>query len=140
MPSLFSKTRGMRYWMRFLLVQSALLLAVIINWQSRDGLQQNQTIKPESSVIAPQQHTHHDAVITDATQLYRICTSRPQRIVSTQSSQPERLFNSLCAFSLQHSVKPFKSIYDSRTRLETSPFCVSVSRDYYVIALRHIIR
>ena len=140
MPSLFSKTRGMRYWMRFLLVQSALLLAVIINWQSRDGLQQNQTIKPESSVMAPQQHTHHDAVITDATQLYRICTSRPQRIVPTQSSQPERLSSSLSACALRHSVKPFKSIYDSRTRLETSPFCVSASRDYYVIALRHIIR
>lgn len=130
----------MHCWMRFLLVQSALLLAVITNWQSWDDLQQNLTNKPESAVMAPQQHTHHDAVISDATQLYRICTSRPQRITPTQSSQPERLFNSLCTFSLRHIVKPFESIYDSRTRLETSPFCVSASRDYYVIALRHIIR
>jgi hypothetical protein len=29
----------MHCWMRFLLVQSALLLAVITNWQSRDDLQ-----------------------------------------------------------------------------------------------------
>lgn len=130
----------MHCWMRFLLVQSVLLLAVITNWQSRDDLQQNLTNKPESAVMAPQQHTHHDAVISDATQLYRICTSRPQRITPTQSSQPERLFNSLSTFSLRHIVKPFESIYDSRTRLETSPFCVSASRDYYVIALRHIIR
>ena len=130
----------MHCWMRFLLVQSALLLAVITNWQSRDDLQQNLTNKPESAVMAPQQHTHHDAVISDATQLYRICTSRPQRITPTQSSQPERLFNSLCTFSLRHIVKPFEYIYDSRTRLETSPSCVSASRDYYVIALRHIIR
>lgn len=140
MPSDFSKTRSMHYWMRFLLVQSVLLLAVIANWQSSDGLQQHLTSKPESAVMAPRQHTHHDAVITDATQLYRICTSRPQRIVPTQSSQPERLSSSLSACALRHSVKPFKSIYDSRTRLETSPFCVSASRDYYVIALRHIIR
>ncbi len=140
MPSDFSNTRSMHYWMRFLLVQSVLLLAVIANWQSSDGLQQHLTSKPESAVMATRQHTHHDAVITDATQLYRICTSRPQRIVPTQSSQPERLSSSLSACALRHSVKPFKSIYDSRTRLETSPFCVSASRDYYVIALRHIIR
>jgi len=53
----------MHCWMRFLLVQSALLLAVITNWQSRDDLQQNLTNKPESAVMAPQQHTHHAFIL-----------------------------------------------------------------------------
>lgn len=93
-----------------------------------------------SAVMAPQQHRHHEATLTDASQLYRICSSRPQRILPTQGSKTERTITPCGNMARRHHVKPLHSFYDSRLRQETAPFCLSASRDYYVIALRHIIR
>lgn len=95
----------------------------------------------ESSVLTPQHRHHQEATLTDASQLYRICSSRPQRILPTQGAKTERSvtpFGSLARW--QHIVKPIHTYYDSRRRRETAPFCLSASRDYYVIALRHIVR
>ena len=84
--------------------------------------------------------SHHEATLTDASQTYRICSSRPQRITPSQGSKTERYVTPYSSFTRQHNVKHLYSFYDSRQRHETAPFCLSVSRDYYVIALRHIIR
>ena len=91
--------------------------------------------------MTPLQQHHHEATLTDASQLYRVCSSRPQRILPSQGSKTERTITLFGNFALrQHIVKHFNSYYDSRSRQETAPFCMSASRDYYVIALRHIIR
>ena len=91
--------------------------------------------------MTPLQQHHHEATLTDASQLYRVCSSRPQRILPSQGSKTERTITPFGNFALrQHIVNHFNSYYDSRSRQETAPFCMSASRDYYVIALRHIIR
>ena len=91
--------------------------------------------------MIPQQQHHHEATLTDASQLYRVCSSRPQRILPSQVSKTERTITPFGNFALrQHIVKHFNSYYDSKCRQEMAPFRMSASRDYYVIALRHIIR
>ena len=130
-----------RGFLWFLTVLCAVCLAVVIHWQGQDVQPaENLTERTESSVVTPQRQQHHEATLTDATQLYRICSSRPQRILPTHGSRSERTLTP--AFNLvgQHIVKPLHSYHDSRCRQESAPFCLSASCDYYVIALRHIIR
>ena len=91
--------------------------------------------------MVPLQQHHHEATLTDASQLYRVCSSRPQRILPSQGSRTERTITPFGNLALrQHIVKHLYTYYDSRCRQETAPFCMSASRDYYVIALRRIIR
>ena len=127
---------------RIIAALCALCLTVLINWQSRDGATAEAFCQPrESSVLTPQHRHHQEATLTDASQIYRICSSRPQRILPTQGSKTERTTTPFGGLAIrQHNVKPLYSYHDSRCRLETAPFCQSASCDYYVIALRHIIR
>ena len=120
----------------------AVCLTVLLNWHNRcDTTVEESCQHWESSVLTPQHQHHQEATLTDASQIYRICSSRPQRILPTQGSKTERIVTLFgCLAFRQHIVKPLYSYYDSRCRLETAPFCLSASCDYYVIALRHIIR
>lgn len=109
---------------------------------------QNQDVAPEQDltectdalVVTAQQNQPHEAVLTDASQLYHVCSSRPQRILPVQGSRGERTLTPALNFVRQHIVKPLHSYFDSRCRQESAPFCLPSSCDYYVIALRHIIR
>ena len=134
--------RRMLLMIRMLTVLCAVCLTVLLNWQSKnDALAGTPLLPTESTVMIPQQQHHHEAMLTDASQIYRVCSSRPQRILPSQGSKTERAITPFGNFALwQHIVKHFKSYYDSRCRQETAPFCMSASCDYYVIALRHIIR
>lgn len=115
------------------------VLMVLANLpDSKMPLQQHAEKAKACSVVTPQNEHHHEATLTDATNLYRICSSRPQRIVPTHGSKSERN-NKPYGFIRRQIVKPLKIIYDSRRRLETAPFCRPASSDYYVIALRHIL-
>ncbi len=119
----------------------AVCLTVWASWQGQDDVLEQACQQPtESTVTTPHRQQPHEAVLTDATQLYRICSSRPQRLIPTQGSRSERTVAPLSGMARQHIVKPLHSYYDSRCRSESAPFCLSASRDYYVIALRHIIR
>ncbi|MBR1687826.1 MAG: hypothetical protein IJ710_04730 [Prevotella sp.] len=84
-------------------------------------------------------HRHASAAMfSDGRSIYRICSSRPQRLLPTIGPKPERMTG---RFVLSH---PYKSTayrcYDRRARRETAPFPSAASCDYYVIALRHILR
>ena len=117
-------------------------LTVLLNWQSHNNAAVTESYQHrQSSVLAPQHQHQQEATLTDASQIYRICSSRPQRILPSQGSKTGRTITPFGNFAVrQHIVKHFNSYYDSRCRLETAPFCLSASCDYYVIALRHIIR
>ncbi len=134
--------RRMLLMTRMLTALCAVCLTVLLNWQSKDDVLAEIPLQPaESTVMVPLQQHHHEATLTDASQLYRVCSSRPQRILSSQGSKTERAITPFGNFALrQHIVKHFNSYYDSRCRRETAPFCILASCDYYVIALRHIIR
>ena len=120
----------------------AVCLTVLINWQNHsDATAAERFQHRESSVVSPQHQQHCEATLTDASQLYRVCSSRPQRILPSQGAKTVRTITPLGGFAQrQHIVKHLHSHYDSRCRKETAPFCMSASCDYYVIALRHIIR
>ena len=127
---------------RILTALCAVCLTVLLNWQIHDYAVATESYQHcESSVLAPQHQHHQEATLTDASQIYRVCSSRPQRVLPTQGSKTERTTTPFGSFSIRpHKVKPLYSYYDSRCRRETAPFCLSASCDYYVIALRHIIR
>ena len=127
---------------RILTALCAMFLTVMFNWQSSSDVSVEESYHhEESSVVAPQHQHHQEATLTDASQIYRICSSRPQRVLPTQGSKTERTNTPFgCSVIRRHIVKPLYSYYDSRCRVETAPFCTSASSDYYVIALRHIIR
>lgn len=120
----------------------AVCLTVIMNGQEQEAVsRQNKPEQRESSVMVPRQQQPHEATLTDATQLYRVCTSRPQRLLpTTQGSRSERFLTPAIKLVRQYILKPLHSHHDSRCRMESAPFALSASRDYYVIALRHIIR
>ena len=120
----------------------AVCLTVLLNWQEQDAVSSQRLQEhTESSVITPHRQQPHEATLTDASQLYRVCSSRPQRILPSQGPKTERTITPFGSFAQrQHIVKRLYSHYDSRCRKETAPFCMSASCDYYVIALRHIIR
>ena len=134
--------RRMLLMIRMLTVLCAVCLTVLLNWQSKDDALAGIALQPmESTVMVPLQQHHHEATLTDASQIYRACSSRPQRILPSQGSKTGRTITPFGNFALQqHIVKHLYTYYDSRCRQETAPFCMSASCDYYVIALRHIIR
>ena len=117
-----------------------IVLTVLANWQGENiqqiiELQERDT----SSIVAPQDNRHHEATLSDASNLYRVCNTRPQRIIPTYGSHSKRAI-SQSGLALRKIVEPLKSLYDTRRRLETAPFSLAASCDYYVLALRHIIR
>ena len=130
-----------RSLMWFVTALCAACLTVAMHWQDECAVpERNSLERPESSVMSPLRQQPHEATLTDATQLYRICPSRPQRILTTHGSRSERTVTPFGSFVRHHIVKPLRSYFDSRCRLESAPFCLSASCLYYVIALRHIIR
>ena len=119
----------------------AVMLTVVLSWQQQDCvLVQQVPEQPQSAVMSPQKQHHHEATLSDASQLYRICSSRPQRIMPSHGSKTERTTTPCGSWLRRTIVKPQNPVYDSRCRLETAPFCLAALRNYYVIALRHIIR
>ena len=136
-----SKMIRKRSFIWFLTALCAVCLAMVTHWQGQDVVpEQNLPERTESSVVTQQHNQPHEAILTDATQLYRICSSRPQRILPLQGSRSVRTLQSAFYVGRQHFVKLLHSYFDSRCRMESAPFCLSSSCDYYVIALRHIIR
>ena len=92
-----------------------------------------------SSVQSAGDRQKHMAMLTDTRDLYRICTTRPQRVLPSQGAQQRT--NGKSAFAVRPVyVPPSNTYYDSRCRMESAPFCFVASRDYYIIALRRILR
>ncbi|MBQ9357012.1 MAG: hypothetical protein IJT98_06970 [Prevotella sp.] len=137
---------------RLLILLTTVVLAVLVNWQDEHFVSAGQKSKQQADAQEQILHStlftfhsadnsrHLEATLSDATNLYRVCSSRPQRLLPTQGSKTERSNSPSGGFVRRNSVKPLQFLHDSRRRLETAPFCMSASCHYYVIALRHIIR
>ena len=78
------------------------------------------------------------AVLSEPSAPNRFANSRPQRILPVNASAGGRYHGKLPVFSKYYQQKML--IYHGKPRQERSPFRVVVAGDYYVIALRHIIR
>jgi len=117
------------------------MLAVGSCWQHKESMASQQVEgNTQQTIINTPKEYQREATLTDASQLYRICSSRTHRINSTNEAKTEK-FNSTYNCSTRHkATKTLYSLHDSRRRIETAPFNTFASRDYYIIALRHIIR
>ena len=130
-----------RGFLWLLTVLCAVSLAVFTYCQRQDVVSEEDLLERTGTlVVEQQQHQSHEAVLSEDTLPYRVSCSRSQRILPTHGARGERLLTSAIHCVRQQTVKPLRSFYDSRCRQESAPFSLSSSCDYYVIALRHIIR
>lgn len=77
----------------------------------------------------------HDAILTDASSVYRICNGRPQRILPNWFSP--RGHHSKLPYFNNFSFNLLKSIC-GQIRNDTAPIHFDVANKYYVICLRHL--
>lgn len=77
-----------------------------------------------------------NAVIVDAQNLVRICSSRPQRVVSLSIGKPGRIW--VRNPHLLHDDPLQNHLAEWVTKSHTSPFLPAVSSDYFVFALRRL--
>lgn len=125
----------------FFAAMCAFCLTVLANHQENFLVSEQSTRQQtESALQEPQQQRAIDATLTDATHLFRVCSSRPVRVIPTVGARSVRSITSFCTFARQYIVKSFNSFYGSRCSSALTTFCLPASCDYYVIALRHIIR
>ena len=121
-----SNSGGMKRLQRFrwtIILLITVVLTALSGWQYQGdrplGAWQSQRIQEpvpsmmQATLMTPQDTRHHEATLTDATSLYRVCSSRPQRLLPTQGSKTERT-NNPCDFVRKHIVKPLHSLHDSR--------------------------
>ena len=141
-PESLSEMKRKRGLIWLLASLCALVLTVLADFQGHETTcAQAKGQEPAPSVWEPQQEQSHEATLTDATLLYRICSTRPLRILPTAGSRVVRTITSVSGGAAkQYIVKPLHRFYDSRCLLVSSPLRLSASCDDYVIALRHIIR
>ena len=125
----------------FLASLCALALLVLADFQGHEGsCNHAKGQEPAPSVWEPQQEQSHEATLTDATLLYRICSTRPLRILPTAGSRVVRTITPVGGAAKEYIVKPLHRFYDSHSIPVSSPLHLSASCDDYIIALRHIIR
>ena len=93
-----------------------------------------------ASIQATDNDEQQAAILSDASDIYRICSTRPQRVLPTQSPQTQQTTGKTPVALRYLNRGTLKHLYGRGGRTEQAPFCFVVSRDYYVIALRHIIR
>lgn len=83
---------------------------------------------------------HQQAVLTDNRNNFRLCSNRPQRLLTTNGAKHERTSGKLSAVGNTRLSTTLKPPYGGVVCDETAPLGFVASRDYYIFALRHIIR
>lgn len=131
------RRKGVLIW--FVVAFSVVCLALVGHRQTSYAQSYQAGLGPKHLAIIPQRQQPHEAILTDATLLSYICSSRPERILPVQGTRGGRIFTPPYGFYRQYDVKQYYSYHDSRCRLESTPFCMSNSCDYYVFALKHIL-
>lgn len=84
-----------------------------------------------------QKENSHDAVINDASNVYRICNGRPQRFLPSWLT-PSHVHGKKLPYYHKFHPSLFE-IYRGKPRRETAPFHFDVASKYYVICLRHLL-
>ena len=93
---------------RILTAFCAVCLTVLLNWQNHNDAAVTESYQHRQSSVLASQHQHQqEATLTDASQIYRICSSRPQRVLPTQGSKTERTVTPFGGFAnRQHQYSP----------------------------------
>ena len=77
------------------------------------------------------------AVFADMSSYYRLCTSRPERIIPVYGGGGSHPASRISFQHKSHSVNLI--ILGSRLRHESAPFSIAASCEYYVFALRRLL-
>ncbi len=94
--------------------------------------------KDKLFAVVQQQDNGQEAVLTDASHLYRICNSRPQRLIPSWNLTLQDQQNK----PLLYKTKFYESFllnFRGKKRLESAPIHFDVASRYYVICLRHLV-
>ena len=103
--------------------------------QSGEPVQQR---KDRLFAVVQQQGNSQEAVLTDASHLYRICNSRPQRLIPSWNLTFQGQQNKLLLYKTKF-YESFLLNFRGRERLESAPIHFDVASRYYVICLRHLV-
>lgn len=94
--------------------------------------------KDRLTAVVHQQNDNQEATLTDASHLYRICNSRPGRLIPSwnltfqgEQNKPSFYYNKF--------YESFLLNFRGRKRQESAPFHFDVASRYYVICLRHLV-
>lgn len=83
---------------------------------------------------------HQQAILTDNRNSYRLCSNRPQRLIPTSGAKHERTSGKQSAVGFVRLSTTLKPPFGGVVCEASAPLGFVASRDYYVFALRHIIR
>lgn len=86
------------------------------------------------------QRERSEALLSDASHLYRICNTRPQRLLPSQGAQHERSSGKLPFGWLTRHSFTLKHTFGGSPLQSLPLFRFAASCDYYVYALRRILR
>ncbi|MBQ7742707.1 MAG: hypothetical protein IJT90_07285 [Bacteroidaceae bacterium] len=90
----------------------------------------------QSRCVLTDDRQGHEALITDSSQLLRICSSRPQRLTSGEA-KVKRTVQRLSALYFQHP--KILAHYGWRNSCYTKAIMSMPQCDYYVLALRRLL-
>ena len=86
------------------------------------------------------QQSRQTALLSDASHLYRICNSRPQRLLPSQGAKNERTVGKLPFALCNNQNVKLKNSFGGSAVADLPAVHFAASCDYYVYALRRILR
>lgn len=89
--------------------------------------------------VRPSDERRDQAMLSDTRIWYRLCHTRPQRLAPVYGVGHGKPHGKP-SLAIRQKVKPLKAFHDRRRKAESLPLRLVASCDYYVIALRHILR
>lgn len=119
------------------------LLTLTLNcWLGQDDVSETELSVSDTETVwqCDEQQPRQAALLSDASHLYRICNTRPQRLISSHGAKNERITGKL-PFALRYKQRvTLDQSYGGRPLLFAVAFHFAASCDYYVYALRRILR
>ena len=84
----------MRFWIRLAAAFAVMWLSALASAPGPQAMSVAERHKlTDPTLLSVEEREHSEATLTDASQLYRICHSRPQRVIPTHGPKTERTPN-----------------------------------------------
>lgn len=104
------------------------------------SVEQKSHVRKDKVERIEQKENKGDALLTDAQNIYRICNSRPQRIVNPWGCEyptPQTPHSKILLTNKYFN--QLQLLYRAQPRQESAPIHFSVASRYYVICLRRLL-
>lgn len=114
-----------------------LLLLFSIGCPGESLAAESQRQKEQLCAVSTAHQPSGEAILSDAQSIYRVCSSRPERILPGNGA-PQHTSAGRTACCNKH-LQPLHACFRGKARSETAPFSSKASCRYYVFALRHLL-